>query len=338
MFKKKLAVAILGALMFSPAILPQNNFVPASVVCAEVKTIEADGYYIMGDGTEENQGVAKERARENAKRAASEQACTFVESLSEVKDGNLTRDEIRTFSASVMQVISAPITPEVAGDSIRFHCHITVKVDENNVTERLKKDRQKIEELTKLNQNQADEIARLNAEIEALKEKYKTATAEERTEINAEVKRNEEQFTSAQWADKAVECIYSSDYEKAIEYSNNALELDSKNFDALLCMAFAYENLNNYDKTIEYYNKALELKPNSTVIYNNLANLYYNELNDKDKAIDYLNKAIELDSNDAFAWANLAITYNKSKNYQKAIEYANKAVDYRLDVAGGFLF
>jgi len=54
LLKKKLAFAILGALMFSPVILPQNNFYPAPVVCAEVKTIVADGYYIMGDGTEEN--------------------------------------------------------------------------------------------------------------------------------------------------------------------------------------------------------------------------------------------------------------------------------------------
>ena len=128
MLKKKLTVAVLGALMFSPAILPQNNLIPASIVCAEVKTIEADGYYIMGDGTEENQGVAKERARENAKRAASEQAGVFVESLSIMQNGNLTQDEIRTFSATVLQVMSAPVKIETNGDSLIFHCHITAQL------------------------------------------------------------------------------------------------------------------------------------------------------------------------------------------------------------------
>ena len=33
---------------------------------AEVRMIEADGYYIMGDGPEENAAVAKERARADA--------------------------------------------------------------------------------------------------------------------------------------------------------------------------------------------------------------------------------------------------------------------------------
>ena len=51
-------------------------------VFAEVQTVEADGYYIMGDGLDENQAVAKERARADAKRVASEQAGFFIESIS----------------------------------------------------------------------------------------------------------------------------------------------------------------------------------------------------------------------------------------------------------------
>ena len=54
-------------------------------VHAAIKVVEADGYYIMGDGPEENQAVAKERARADAKRAASEQAGIYVESIYEVK-------------------------------------------------------------------------------------------------------------------------------------------------------------------------------------------------------------------------------------------------------------
>ena len=82
---------------------------------AEVKIVEADGYYIMGDGPEENQAVAKERAQAYAKRAASEQAGIYVESIYEVKMSKLTRDEIRTISANVMEVQETEITPEVLG-------------------------------------------------------------------------------------------------------------------------------------------------------------------------------------------------------------------------------
>ncbi len=90
------AILVLGAGIFNPP--------PAS---AEIQTIEADGEYTMGDGLEENQNTAKERARKDAMRVAGEQVCVFVESLSEVKNGKLTRDDIRKVSANVLEVISS---------------------------------------------------------------------------------------------------------------------------------------------------------------------------------------------------------------------------------------
>ncbi len=260
MLKKKLAVAVLGALMFSPAILPPNNFFPASIVCAEVKTIEADGYYIMGDGTEENQGVAKERAREDAKRAASEQACTFIESISEIKNGNLTRDEIRTFSATVLEIINAPVKIESNGDSMVFHCHITAKVDTNNVMEKLQQDRQQLEEFLRQTKELSDKMEKLNAEMQALQEKYKTASQFERDKINVEVKRNENDFSAIQWNEKG------------------------RNYDAL----------GEYYKAIECFNKSIELNPKYDVAWNNLGCTYLIGLGNAKKALKCFNKAIKL--------------------------------------------
>ena len=127
----------------------------ATFVTAEKKIIEADGYAIMGDGPEENPAVAQERARKDAKRAASEQAGVYVESLSEVQKGLLTRDEVRTISANILEVQSDPITVEVlSGIVIRYHCHITVLVDTDIVTAQLSKGKDKLEDAVKLNQDQ----------------------------------------------------------------------------------------------------------------------------------------------------------------------------------------
>ena len=169
---------------------------------AEVKTIEADGYYIMGDGLDENQAVAKERARADAKRAASEQAGLFIESISEVKNSKLTRDEIRTISSTVLQVKSDPVKLEVEGSSVKFHCHMVALVDTANVTSQLKQDKSELEEATRRNKELAEENARINAELAELKAKFKTATEPEKQEIKAEVKRNETQFTVAQLIEK----------------------------------------------------------------------------------------------------------------------------------------
>ena len=49
-----------------------------STVFASVQTIEADGYYIIGDGPDENHSVAKNRAKMDAKRSAAEKAGIFV--------------------------------------------------------------------------------------------------------------------------------------------------------------------------------------------------------------------------------------------------------------------
>ena len=109
---------------------------------AEVKVVEADGYYIMGDGPEENQAVAEERARVDARRAAIEQAGICVESLSDGKMSKLTKDEIRTISANVLEVQEAEVTSEaLGGTTIQYHCHIKARVDTSNITQQLQQDR-----------------------------------------------------------------------------------------------------------------------------------------------------------------------------------------------------
>ena len=326
MLKKKFAVAILGALMFSPVILPPNNFLPAPVVFAEVKTIEADGYYIMGDGLEENQGVAKERAREDAKRAASEQACIFVESISEIKNSSLTRDEIRTFSAAVLQIIESPVKIETNGDSMVFHCRIIAKVDTSSVTEKLQQDRQKLSELLRKNKEQSEQIAKLNAEMDALKKKFATASTDERAKINNEVKRNEEQFTAAQWLDKGNFYFDAEDYNKAVEYYNKAVELNPNYGTAWNNIGVAYYNLGNYNKAVEYYNKSLELNPDYDIAWNNLG-LAYRRLGNYNKAVECYNKAVRLNPKYDTAWNNLGFAYDSAGNYNKAIESYNKAIE-----------
>ena len=325
MLKKKFAVAILGALMVSPVILPPNNFLPAPVVFAEVKTIEADGYYIMGDSPAENQGVAKERARADAQRAASEQACTFVESISEIKNNNLTRDEINTISASILKVISDPVNPEISGAAIMFHCHITVVVDTSNINEKLLQDRQKLEEATRQNIELRAEIARLQAEIESLNKKFAAASAEEKIEINAEIKRNENQFTAVQWNNKGFELYNAGDYNGAVECFNKAIELNPALDMAYCNLGAIYSSSGNFDKAAEYFNNAVKLNSQNDLAWNNLG-LLYKQQGQYNQAVEYYNKALELNPKNSTAWYNLALTYNAMGNYYQAVDCYQETV------------
>jgi hypothetical protein len=73
-----------------------------SVASAQVQTIIATHTYILGD--HDSKEDARQRCLLETKRKILEQAGVYIESASEVKDFELTKDTITSFAAAVMQV------------------------------------------------------------------------------------------------------------------------------------------------------------------------------------------------------------------------------------------
>src|SRR5574340_1165104 len=69
---------------------------------ADTKEIVAEGTYVMGDG--ETPIVAEERAVEQAKRYAVEQAGTYVKSYSRVKNFVIMEDEIEVLASGILEI------------------------------------------------------------------------------------------------------------------------------------------------------------------------------------------------------------------------------------------
>ena len=69
---------------------------------AAVQEIQATGRYHLGDNDTRIDG--HRLALMDAKRNALEKAGTYVESITEVKDFQLTRDDIRTYTAGIIAV------------------------------------------------------------------------------------------------------------------------------------------------------------------------------------------------------------------------------------------
>ena len=101
----------------------------------------------------------------------------------------------------------------------------------------------------------------VNAELATLKEKNKTADEAQRQETNREVKRNEEEFTAAQWNDKGYELCSQKDYQGAIGYFQKSIELDGNYAAPWSNMGSAYNHLGKFHQAIDCFKKAIKFEP-----------------------------------------------------------------------------
>lgn len=79
------------------------SLLASGYVAAEVRTITVIGEYRMGDN--DTRADAKRLALLDAKRLALEQAGTYLESLTEAKNLQVSGDELRAYTAGIVEVM-----------------------------------------------------------------------------------------------------------------------------------------------------------------------------------------------------------------------------------------
>lgn len=127
---------------------------------AELRTITATGEYRMGDN--DTRTDAKRLALMDAKRLALEQAGTYLESVSEVKNLQVSRDEIRTYAAGIVEVKEQAANSKMEGETTVVHVDVTVQIDTAVVA-------RQIDALRK-NEHATEELQQARAEAERLKQ------------------------------------------------------------------------------------------------------------------------------------------------------------------------
>jgi len=103
---------------------------------AAIQEIEASGKYHLGDNDSRTDG--HRLALLEAKRNALEKAGTYVESISEVKDYQLTRDDIKTYTAGLIAVeeINEPKW-EMVGQQLTVTVWVKARVDPDVVSKKI---------------------------------------------------------------------------------------------------------------------------------------------------------------------------------------------------------
>lgn len=148
--------------------------VPSTESGAAIEEIEATGKYYLGDNDTRIDG--HRLALMDAKRNALEKAGTYVRSITEVKDFQLTRDDIRSYTAGIVEVteMSEPKW-EMVGQTQRVTVTVKARVDKDEITKKiatLRTDKEATKELKDARvteQQHEHKIAELNRQLKKAK-------------------------------------------------------------------------------------------------------------------------------------------------------------------------
>ena len=113
----------------TPPVVPAAQRPPSG----HVRVVTASGEYRMGD--QDTRADAVRLAVEAAKRETLEQVATYLESVTEITSMDVTRDDIRTYTAGIVMVLDQRITTRLEGQSVVVRADLTAQVDPDEVAQ-----------------------------------------------------------------------------------------------------------------------------------------------------------------------------------------------------------
>ena len=144
-----------GSLMLTSALLLHVFCIGNAA--AEIRTIASTGEYRMGDN--DTRTDAKRLALLDAKRLALEQAGVYIESITEVKNLDLAKEEIRAYTAGIVEVLEQATRTMMEGESTVVRVDVKTKIDTDVVAR----------QIDALRKNEDVRTTLLRAESEAIK-------------------------------------------------------------------------------------------------------------------------------------------------------------------------
>ena len=342
----------------------------AEIKTSEEKTAETKTFireYTYQAGEADSKLTSRAISLEQVKRLLLEELGTYLESHTEVENLQITKDQIITLSAGIVQTI---ILDEYWDGKI-YWMKAKIEADPEKVIadlDNLRKDRKKAQEFEELKKRADDALI----EIKRLKEQL-IAKEDDKARLNIanQIRQETNILTAKDWVEKGDFLFMAEDYERAIEAFSKAIENDPKYATAYQYRAIAYsaigfnelalvdinrfiklkpkskrsilstlggiyEGQKKYQKAIETFNEYIKLYPNESLGYSRLGGIYV-ELGDFKKAIFYYSKAVKLEPDDFHIYFNRGNIYLATYNYGQALDDYNKAIELNPTI-GDFYF
>lgn len=299
------------------------NFFPCA--SAEIQLITVEGEYSMGEA--ETINFAQSQALLDAKRNALERAGTYLESLTEVKNLQVTKDEIKAVTGHFMEFQGTPqfVTSTVSNLGLQVKVHVSALVDTDSITENLR-DKKTVTDYKDAYLKLQKQYEEIQAQVKQQDERYKNAsTAAEKEEIKKAARAEEQKYEAVQWFEKG----WLSETETAKPYLTKAIELDPTYADAYYWRGVVQTDLK---LKIADFSKAIELTQNNEQYYIDRGSVY-RELELYDKALDDYSKAISLNPRNTCAYTYRGSTYSALKQYDQAIAEYTQVLSINPDDA-----
>lgn len=262
------------AVLIGAAIL---SLLSVGIAAAEMRTINATGEYRMGDN--DTRADAKRLALLDAKRVALEQAGTYIESVTQVKNFELSNEEIHAYTVGLVEVGEQATRDIMEGGTHIVRVDVTVKIDTYDVVRQidtLRKDKILRAELQKIRAEKDYLQQQVNAQTQEL------AVPKSRADVESSIKQRQQVMIRLEvedllarawvalnvWGSREGEAV-------ALNLAKEALARDPDCPEAHRILGQVFKRQRKYEAAIQSYKTALRSQPNSADAHLNLGRAFF---------------------------------------------------------------
>lgn len=285
----------------------------ADIACAELKIFAKEYTYQASEL--DSKATCRVIALEQAKRLLLEELGMYLESKTEVKNSELTLDQISTLTAGI---VSAEIVSEKwDGRTYVLKAKIEANPDEVAISvDALRKDVQKRKDL----ESTITQLNKALIELDTLKNKQK---AKKNKKNAVDYAKYVNKIEAIKWYQKGCQ-LFSKNNKDAVKAFDKALKLYPEYEDALYSRGILFSSVDK-NKAMNDFNTILEINHNSAKGYMARARLYYVH-DDYNNALNDYSMVIKIRPDEWFNYSNRGNVYYAQHNYSKAIDDYTTAI------------
>ena len=336
----------------------------ACPVLAQEQTFRKEVKQIMGSS--DSPDSARTAAITKAKRDALEEAGTWLESQSEIRNFNLARDDVTALASGITKTRVIEEHPFVENGVFGLRVVVEVRVDNSGLADRVRQflaERKRLAEekenwtppglLPTPNVNDLVPVTDCILPGEGNPKQFSALHWYELGQALWDTKRKKYSdiattakfFSNALAVDSNLQkallargklCRQDGNYEAAVQALDQAIKLDSKDSDAYSMRGSAYDSLKKHDLAIVDHNQAILLNPNR-VEYYDLRGISYMQLRQFKLAQADFYKGVQLEptNGEAYRWRSVGFAFT-NKN-EKALADMNRAIQLDPENSGFYV-